>query len=100
MLREWGSAHNGEHNSAIVNGDIVLIGSASQLAREGLVGYVDSLLEAANRVRLNSRRECVVLPAPFILLGGSTNPPPLCKGLVGFSCLDKNEWAGSGWDAQ
>jgi hypothetical protein len=64
-----------KHSTVVVNGDIVLVGSASQLAREGLVGYVNSLLETTNRVRLGSRRECVVLPGPFILLGGCTDPP-------------------------
>jgi hypothetical protein len=55
--------------SAIKNRDVVLVASANQLVREGLVGYVKSFLDVAELIRLGNRRECCVLPAPFLLLG-------------------------------
>jgi hypothetical protein len=51
----------------------VLISSAEQLAWEGLAGYVRSYLETAKQLKLGSRRDCTVLPAPFVLLGSSTD---------------------------
>jgi hypothetical protein len=63
-----------KYGSAIKGGDVVLIGSANQLLREGLEGYVGSLLDTMDRVSVGSRNGCTVLPAPFILLGGCENP--------------------------
>jgi hypothetical protein len=63
-----------KYGSMILETDLVLLNSASQLAREGLAGYVDSYLAAQNRIRLGPRKECTVLPAPFILLTGSDDP--------------------------
>jgi hypothetical protein len=57
----------------IRNKDVMLISSAEQLAREGLAGYVRSYLETAKQLRLGSRKDCTVLPAPFVLLGGSAD---------------------------
>jgi hypothetical protein len=60
--------------SAIKNKDIVLIGSATHLLREGVVGYVDSLLESIAKIVAGPRGECTVLPAPFVLVGGCRDP--------------------------
>jgi hypothetical protein len=51
----------------------VLISSANQLAREGLAGYVKTLLDASNLLRTKVPG-CIVLPAPFVLLGGTMDP--------------------------
>jgi hypothetical protein len=53
--------------------DLFLIASASQLGREGVMGYVDSFLETQDILMLGSQKNCRVLPAPFILLGGCGN---------------------------
>jgi hypothetical protein len=62
-----------KHGSAIKSGDLVLISSANQLAREELAGYVRTLLDASNLLRTGGRG-CTVLPAPFVLLGGTADP--------------------------
>jgi hypothetical protein len=51
--------------------DLVLVASATQLVLEGLAGFIDSYLEVAKQIRLGSQRGVVVLPAPFMLLGGT-----------------------------
>jgi hypothetical protein len=59
---------------------VVLIGSATQLVREGLEGYIGSLLSSMDRLSLG-RVGCRVLPAPLVLLGGSKNSL-LLKNLI------------------
>jgi hypothetical protein len=51
-------------------GDLILIFAASQLGREGLVGYVESFIESQNKIMLGKRKDCCVLPGPFIFGGG------------------------------
>jgi hypothetical protein len=58
-----------KYSSSITSTDIVLLASASQLLREGVAGYIDSLLDTANLVAIGPRKGCLVLPAPFILTG-------------------------------
>jgi hypothetical protein len=66
------------------NGITMLIASASQLAREGLAGYVDSFLETSNRLKMGGGgRVCRVLPAPFIMLGGC-NSISLTRSILEF----------------
>jgi hypothetical protein len=62
------------HGNAIKPGDTILVSSASQLGREGFAGYVRSYQEAVKLLKLGNRRTCNILPAPFILLGGCTDP--------------------------
>jgi hypothetical protein len=50
-----------------------LISSAGQLGREGVQEYVDSFTEAQNKLLLGRRKECRVMPAPFVLTGGCDN---------------------------
>jgi hypothetical protein len=64
----------GAHGNAIGGKDVVLIGSASQLLREGVAGYIESYLETADRIAAGPRKDCLVLPAPMILLGGCSEP--------------------------
>jgi hypothetical protein len=71
---------------AIRYNDVVLVGSANQLAREGLAGYVRLLLEATKLLRLCGRKDVSVLPAPFVLLGGSQD-----QNLIR-SILDLHAW--------
>jgi hypothetical protein len=59
-----------KYGHAIGNKDVVLVGSANQLLREGLEGYVASVLDAIDRLSVGSRKNCTVLPAPVILLEG------------------------------
>jgi hypothetical protein len=50
--------------------DVILVGSANQLLREGLEGYVGSLLDTMDRLSVGIRSGCKILPAPIILLDG------------------------------
>jgi hypothetical protein len=54
-----------KYGSIVLNRDPILIVSASQLD-----GYMEYFLEASSRLQLGSRKDCTILPAPFILLGG------------------------------
>jgi hypothetical protein len=59
-----------KYGHAIGSKDVVLVGSANQLLREGLEGYVASVLDAIDRLSVGPRKNCMVLPVPFILLEG------------------------------
>jgi hypothetical protein len=72
-----------KHANLIVNRDIVLIASACQLQREGLVGYIGSYIETVKQVRLGNRKDGTVLPALFVLLNGS-NDPQLLRSIIEF----------------
>jgi hypothetical protein len=63
-----------KYGSEIGKKDLIFIGSASQLLREGVEGYISSLLDAMDRLSVGDRRECKVLPAPLILLNGCSEP--------------------------
>jgi hypothetical protein len=83
------------YGAGIKNKDIILIGSASQLAREGLEGYVASVLDCMDRLSVWSRSGCKVLPCPFVLLGGNNVP------LLTNAILDFHGWVRlSGMDAE
>jgi hypothetical protein len=75
-----------KYGSAIGKKDLIFIGSASQLLREGVEGYISSLLDTMDRLSVGDRRECKVLPAPLILLNGC-NEPMLIKAL-----LELHDW--------
>jgi hypothetical protein len=75
-----------KYGNAIISKDLILIGSASQLMREGLQGYVGSFLDTVDRLSMGSRMGCSVLPAPFIFLGGV--PIPMLVNAV----LDFHAW--------
>jgi hypothetical protein len=71
-------------NSQGVGGrDMILLGSATQLLREGVAGYVESFLDAEDRLAAGSRKDCLILPAPFVLLGGC-NEQSLIKNIFDF----------------
>jgi hypothetical protein len=72
-----------KYGQAVKNNDIVLIASATQLQKEGLCGYIESYLEAITRLRLGQRAGLIVLPAPFIFLGGC-NDQALIRAVVDF----------------
>jgi hypothetical protein len=63
-----------KYGDAIRKEDVILISSATQLAKEGLEGYVTSILDTADRLQVGSRMGCRVLPCPFVLLGGNVLP--------------------------
>jgi hypothetical protein len=62
-----------KHGNAIGKNDVILLASATQLLREGVAGYIDSILETMDRIKNGIRKNCLVLPAPFVLLGGCTD---------------------------
>jgi hypothetical protein len=82
------------YGDGIRKDDIILINCASQLAREGLEGYVASFLDTMDKLSVVSRAGCRVLPCPFILLGGTS-----VSSLIN-SILDFHGWVSlSGIDA-
>jgi hypothetical protein len=72
-----------KYGSAIGNNDVILIGSANQLLKEGLTGYVSSILDTMDRLCVGPRFGCTILPAPFILLGGCDDPQ-LVRSIMDF----------------
>jgi hypothetical protein len=72
-----------KYGSAIVDNDVILIGSANQLLKEGLTGYIGSILDTMDRVCVGPRFGCTILPAPFILLGGCDDPQ-LVRSIMDF----------------
>jgi hypothetical protein len=60
-----------------------LVASASQLAMEGLAGYVDSYLEARSKLLLTTRMDITVLPAPFLLAEDCSNTS-LLRSMIEF----------------
>jgi hypothetical protein len=63
-----------KYGNAISNKDTVLIGNANQLLKEGLEGYIGTLLDTVDRIAVGSRSGCTVLPAPMILIDGCADP--------------------------
>jgi hypothetical protein len=61
----------------ITGQDTLLILSLTQLGREGFSGYVRSFQDTAKLLKLGSRRELSILPAPFVMLGGCSDPVTL-----------------------
>ena len=58
-------------------GSIILIGSASHLARVGTAAYAEDFLLASNTIRNCLGNQIYVRPAPVILLGGCSDPPTI-----------------------
>jgi hypothetical protein len=71
----------------VENGDlqtiVILLASATHLLREGVAGYIDSYLDTVDRIKIGNRKNILVLPAPFVLMGGCKDPL-LLRGIFDF----------------
>jgi hypothetical protein len=63
-----------KHGNIITGRDTVLVSSLTQLGREGFPGYVRSFQDTAKLLKIGNRKGINILPAPFVMLGGCSDP--------------------------